>query len=297
MNVHEIVRSALHDAADQVAPIPDLPAVAIERGRRRRAARRVATAGGLVLSVAVIASAGVVVAGHTGGHGATIRPAGQGDGAQQVIADPWWDTWTTNRYDGHVDPAFLQAIRPTYDTGAGPGKITVYAAGTTADGNQWAMSTDPTEGHRIEWWQGRDNKPLVGDVPDEINPDLTWTSWSMPTQSAENGTSGNQQWLIVVGRPGTTEIDYSPDGATWRPLETRNGIAVTYFAHGFPPATARVRLSDAAGVYATGTPTGAGAGESPSASSTPASSSTPTPTATPSSITAPAYAAPPKATS
>ncbi|HWC36452.1 MAG TPA: hypothetical protein VG650_16720 [Mycobacteriales bacterium] len=299
MNIEDIVRSGLHDAADQVAPIPDLHATALQRGRRRRTTRRIATAGCVVVSVSAIIATGVAVSNGTGGgRHHNLHVAGQGDGTQQVVADPWWDTWSTDRYDGHVDPAFLQAIRPTYDTSKGPEKITVYAAGTTSDGNQWAMTTDPTEGHRIEWWQGRNNRPLVGEVPPEVDAGQTWTSWSMPTESAENGSSGNQQWLIVVGRPGTTDIDFSPDGATWRPLETHNGIAVTFFADGFPPASARVRLSDASGVYATGKPAGAGAGESPSASPLPGGSSTssPTPTAAPSSITASASAAPPSAT-
>ncbi|MGN6473598.1 MAG: hypothetical protein ACTHK4_08125, partial [Mycobacteriales bacterium] len=101
MNAEDLVRSSLREVADQVASIPDLPESAIRRGRRRRDARRAATAGGIVLSVAAIAGVGVVVADNTGGGGHhKVGVATQPSGQQQVIADPWWDTWTTDRYNG-----------------------------------------------------------------------------------------------------------------------------------------------------------------------------------------------------
>jgi hypothetical protein len=280
MNAEDLVRTSLRETAEQVAPLTGLYESAVRRGKRRRIARRTAATGAAVLSVAAITTTGVVIADHTG-HGGSHRVIGPaGSGGQQVVADPWWDTWPTDRYYNHIDLAFLQAARPTYDPSGGPEKIKVYAAGTTTDGSQWVMYTDPTEGHKIEWLQGRNNKPVEGEVPDNVDAGLTFTTWSFPTQSAEDGTSGNQQWMIVVGRPGTTEIDFSPDGATWQPLDTRNGIAVLFLPNGFPPATARVRLFDANGVYATGTPEGAGA-DTPS----PTPGSTGNPTAEPSSTT------------
>jgi hypothetical protein len=297
MNVEDLVRNGMREAADEVTPITGLHDAAVLRGRRRRAARRVATAGGVALSIAAITATGVFVADNTGGSGHHVQPAGHGPSTQHLVADPWWDTWTTDRYYGRVDPAFLSAARPTYDTSKGQVDITVYAAGTTTDGSEWAMYTDPTEGHKIEWLMGRNNRPVEGEVPAGVDPGMTWTSWSFPTQSAEDGRSGNQQWMIVVGRPGTTEIDYSIDGSTWQPMEARNGIAVKFLPNGFPPDSARVRLSDTSGVYAVGKPEGAGAGDdaSPSASPTPGPGEA-TPTATPSvgpvSTTVPASAVP-----
>lgn len=257
MNVEDVVRTGLRDAADQVAAIPYLSDTAIARGRRRRATRRAATAGGIVVSIAAITATGFVVANNAGGSGHHgFGPASHNVGTQHVIADPWWQTWTPGRHDGPVDPRFAEALGRS---------AVVYAAGTTPDGTDWAMYTYPQDGsggHRVAWQQGWDGQPDFGDVPDEFEPGMTWASWSTPTRSAHDNTSGNQQWLIVVGRPGTTAVDYSADGVTWQPLDVVQGIAVMKVttATGFPPASARIRLSDASGVYATGKPAVAGAG-------------------------------------
>ena len=271
MNVDDLIRAGLHDIAEEVTPYPGLYADAVRRGRRHRAVRRTVTASSAVLSVAAIAAGAVLLSG--GGGTQTVSPS---DSTQQVVTSPWWQLWPLGRHNGAVDPHFLAAIDPDNAM-----NVQVYAAGTTTDGTQWAMYTDAADGHRVAWMDGRDGQPLVGDVPDEVDPNLTWTSWSFPTQSAEDGTSGNQQWLIVVGRPGTTQIDFSADGTNWQPLETHDGIADVFLSSGFPPATAEVRLSDASGVYAVGTPTGAGAGQ-PDASARPTpGGDAPTPTATP----------------
>lgn len=297
MNTEDLIRSGLRDAAEQVASIPDLPETAVRRGRHRRHARRVATAGGIVLSVAAIAGGGVAIAHNTGGGGHHNVPSlGRGGQTQQVVADPWWDTWTTDRYYGGVSRAYLSNARPTYNVADGPDTITVYAAGTTADGTQWVMFTDPREGHVMQWLQGWGNQPNYGESSGTTTPYTTWTSWSIPTHAAQDGSGNVEEWLIVVGKPGTTAIDYSPDGTSWQPLQVEHGIGVMKVttATGFPPASAKVRLSDASGVYATGTPAGAGA-NAPSDSPTPGTASM-TPTATPRvapvSTTAAASAAP-----
>ncbi|MGN6474118.1 MAG: hypothetical protein ACTHK4_10805, partial [Mycobacteriales bacterium] len=231
------------------------------------------------------AGVGVVVADNTGGGGHhKVGVATQPSGQQQVIADPWWDTWTTDRYNGGVSQAFLSNARPTYNVADGPVKITVYAAGTTADGTQWVMFTDSHDGHVMEWLQGRDDQPDYGESSGTVTPDITWTSWSIPTRASQAGAADIQQWLIVVGKPGTTAIDYSSDGTNWEPMRLEHGIAVMKIttATGFPPATAKVRLSDASGVYATGSPAGAGA-NAPSDSPSPGpGDATPTATASPS---------------
>lgn len=295
MTIEDRLRNGLHDAADGVAPIPDLPDAAIQRGRRRRTVRRVTTAGGVVLSVAAIGTTGAVVANNTGGGSSHKLGVGSHNvGTQHVVADPWWDTWTTDRYYGRVDPAFLAAARPIYDRAAGPEKISVYAAGTNPDGLQWVMFTDPHDGYVMQWLEGHNNAPSYGESSGQVTPDLTWTSWTVPTEATQsNGAATVEEWLIVVGRPGTTTIDYSPDGTTWQPIDVEHGIGVMKVAThtGFPPASAKVRLSDAGGVYATGTPAGAGADANPSDSPPPGTGDatpTPTPSVSPVSTTAPA---------
>ncbi|HVY10770.1 MAG TPA: hypothetical protein VHB18_11580 [Mycobacteriales bacterium] len=262
MNVEDLVRDGLRDAAEQAAPIADLHLTAIRRGRQRRAVRRATATGGVVLTVAAIAGVGILVTNNTGGAGHhVLQPAsGGGNGQQQVVADPWWQTWTVGRHDGAVDPHFLAAAAPTYDTASGPEKIKVWAAGTTGDGTQWALYSDESSPHVMQWLQGWDGSPDFGESDQKVVPDLSWTSWTIPTRDSHDGVPNITEWLIVVGRPGTTSIDYSTDGTTWQPMNVQDGIAVMKLttATGFPPAAAKVRMADAKGVYATGVPAGAG---------------------------------------
>jgi hypothetical protein len=144
------------------------------------------------------------------------------------------------------------------------------------------MFTDPRNGHVMQWLEGRNNAPNYGENSGQVTPDVTWTSWTVPTQASQADSQAKlEEWLIVVGRPGTTTIDYSPDGSTWQPIDVQNGIGVMKVTTdtGFPPATAKVRLSDASGVYATGTPAGAGANQP---STPPSPTGDPTATASPS---------------
>ena len=279
MNVDDLIRAGLHDIAEEVTPYPGLYADAVRRGRRHRAVRRTATASSAVLAVAAIAAGAVQLSGSDGTQ--TVSPS---DSAQQVVTSPWWQTWTPNRLDGGLSQAFLTAARPTYDVNAGPEPITVYAGGTLPDGTQWVMFTDPTNRHVMQWLQGWDDNPNFGESTQTVTPDVSWTSWAIGTRAAHNDSLNDGRWLIVVGRPGTTSIDYSPDGTTWQPMTVDNGIGHLKIEGGFPPAAALVRLSDASGVYATGTPESAGAGQpDPSASPT-SGGDAPTPTATPTAV-------------
>jgi hypothetical protein len=281
MSVEDMIRSGLQDLAEQMPPIADLPATTLRQGRRRRRARRAATAGGAILSVAAITGVGLVAADNIGS-GRSLQPAAHGDATQHVVANPWWQTWTMDRYNGGITPAFLHAARPTYDVAKGPERIKVYAAGTLPDGVQWAMFTDETSPHVLQWLQGTDNHPNFGESPGAARPEMTWTSRALGTQVWEHDPSHPEGWLIVVGRPGTTSIEYSPDGVTWRSLEVENGIGLMKVktSTGFPPATAKVRLTDASGVYATGTPEGAGIDPDPQAHPTPGEATVPTATPT-----------------
>jgi hypothetical protein len=287
MNTDDLVRSGLHDLADEAIYSPDLYRVVVQRGRRRQTVRRATAASGAILTVAAVAGVGVVVADNTGGGSSQkVVPA---DDQDQAAPQPWWQTWTTDRYDGGIDQAFLTAARPIYDPASTPEDISVYAAGTTPDGSQWVMFTDPHDGHVMQWVQGWDDAPDFGESTGPATPDITWTSWTTPTLAAHNSINDTQQWLIVVGRPGTTEIDYSPDGTSWQPMDVENGIAVMKIttSTGFPPADSQVRLSDADGVYATGAPAGSGVDPNPTDSPTPSGLSTPSASETPSSLSTP----------
>jgi hypothetical protein len=284
MNVDDILRSGLHDLAEEATEVSDLHRVAVQRGRHRRSVRRAAAAGGAVLSVAALAGAAVVIANNTGGgSSAVITPLASDTSA----AAPWWQTWTIGRHNGPLDPQFLAAAAPTYDGDTAPEPIDAYAGGTMPDGTQWVMFTDPHDGHVMQWLQGWNGAPDFGESTQTVTPDVTWTSWAIGTLAAHNNYLNDGRWVIVVGRPGTTSIDYSPDGSAWQPMTVEDGIGYLKTEDGFPPATAEVRLSDANGIYATGTPTGAGAGadqtdasDSPTATASATPSTTPTPTPT-----------------
>jgi hypothetical protein len=140
------------------------------------------------------------------------------------------------------------------------------------------MYTDPHDGNVIQYLQGWDGQPDYGESPQKEQPDLTWDSFMSPTKAAHDDYTMTSQYMIIVGRPGTTSIKYAPNGTDFTDLTVHDGIAVVPLDN-FPPATAKVQLADANGVYATGTPDGAGAGASSSPTPGPGGgSSTPTPT-------------------
>ncbi|HWA66201.1 MAG TPA: hypothetical protein VG899_07515 [Mycobacteriales bacterium] len=278
MNVDDLLRSGLRDLADEAGEFPDLHHVVVQRGRRRRTVRRATAAGGAVLTVAAVAGIGVVVAGDTGGGSSAVVTPLAGD---STAAAPWWQTWQADRHDGPVDQTFLDAANHSYEATSGGGPIDVYATGTTPDGTDWVMFTDSTQPDVVQWLQGWDGAPDFGTSTGDVVPAMTWSSFATPTRAGHDMVGGDvPHWLVVVGRPGTTEIDYSPDGTSWTALPLQDGVGVIKIADGYPPATALVRLSDATGVYATGTPDGSGAAEPDGDNSAPAGSATPTATPT-----------------
>jgi hypothetical protein len=277
VNVEELLRNSLHSEAGNAAPIADLLDTSIEQGRRKQRVRRTATVFGTVAAMGIV-GAGAVVVGNVGPSSTqTVTPSSGSDPTASEPVTPWWQTWSTDRHNGPVDATFLANARPTYDDETSPEDINVWASGTAPDGTDWVMFTSHSTGHEIEWLQGWDGSPDYGESTQTTTPGITWTSFSTPTRAAHDSGVGVQQWLIIVGRPGTTGIDYSPDGQTWRPLDVRDGIAVYKVPSGFPPAAAQVRLSDGSSVYATGAPDGAGVGDNSDASPT----ATADPTATP----------------
>jgi hypothetical protein len=122
------------------------------------------------------------------------------------------------------------------------------------------MYTASHSGSSVQWLQGLDGVSGLGHDSQAVTPDLTWTSFLANSVAKPHEMWQVHRWLIVVGKPDTTEIDYSPDGTAWRPLATHNGIAMAYIDEGWPAADAMVRLSNAQGIYAEGAPDGAGLG-------------------------------------
>lgn len=277
MNVEDLLRSSLHTEADTAAPIDNLLDTSVAKGQRKQRLRRTAAVVGTVGAMGIVGGGAVVVANLGADNSQTLKVHPGSDGTSSEPGTAWWQTWTTDRHDGPVDQTFLDNARPDYGEGAGPEAIKVWASGSESDGTDWVMFTSASTGHKVQWLQGWDGSPDYGEGAGTEDPGLTWSSFSTPTKAAHDSATDLQQWLIIVGRPGTKEIDYSPDGQDWTALEVHEGIAVYKVPGGFPPATAKVRLGDENGLYATGTPAGAGAGNQTS----PPPDASATPTATP----------------
>ncbi|HVT20324.1 MAG TPA: hypothetical protein VHE57_02895 [Mycobacteriales bacterium] len=261
MNVEDLVRERLHQAAEQIPPIADLPASAVEQGRRRRALRRAAVMGGVAMAVAV--SGGAVALVHNGGGSRSVIRVSTAppthcpnDGAKGGA--PWWDAWADTRQQGRIDSSLVAAAsRYWYGVSKPPEPLCVYAGGTTPDGSTWIMYTASHAPHLMQWLQGLDGLDIDGHYEQTAVPDRTWSAFLAESVAGPHELWQEHRWLIIVGKPGTTQIDYSDDGSTWRPLQTHDGIAVAYVAQDRPPAASRIRLHDKQGVYAEGTPPGA----------------------------------------
>jgi hypothetical protein len=279
VNVEELLQRGLRADADSVTPSDNLLETATRRGQRKRFARRAGMAVTGLAAAGVVAGGFILVAdGASAGGQQIVRPAA--GGSPTSPEQPWWETWATGRHDGPIDNTFLSNARPIYDQAKGPEPINVWATGTESDGTDWVMFTDPYDGHQIQWLQGWDGQPDYG-TGQTVAPDMSWTSFSSPTRQAHD-SGGLDQWLIIVGKPGTTAIGYAADGTHYSALEVHDGIAVIH-TDGFAPAGAMVQLSDATGVYASGVPYGAGAGSSSGSPSSDGSPGTATPTPTPGS--------------
>jgi hypothetical protein len=286
MNVDELLRSSLRAEADSVTPIDDLLQSAIARGRRKQRWRRAGVAAASAGTAAVIAAAAVAVSSLGTGRTQVLTAAPGGATSRNLSsagtpARPWWKAWPTGRHDGKVDSAFTANVQSTE-----PKRVHDFATGTLPDGTDWELYTIG-RGTVANWVQGWNGSPDYGEAARSAQPGMTWTSFSTPTLAAHRSTNPrfNQQWLIIVGKPGTTAIEYASDGKHWKSVPVVDGIGIVKIRHGFAPAGSLVRLSDANGVYATGAPDGAGAGQ-------PGSSGTATPTATPGTTARPGNVSP-----
>jgi hypothetical protein len=278
MNVEELLRTSLHDEAQRVDPITDLLSSSVALGRRKQRVRRASLVSGSAVALAAVVGGGIAVANLSPDDRASVTPGTTGGSPSGSDATPWWDTWPGTRHYGPIDKPFVASARPQYDGEQQPEQIDVWATGTMPDGTDWVMFTSPTTGHALQRVQGWNGEKDYADGQDVATPDMTWTSWTSPTLAAHNDYRTEQEWLIVVGRPGTTAISYAADGTTFTAMDVRDGIGVMKI-DGYIPQTAKVQLADASGVYATGTPYGAG--PDPLASPSPTEGTeggTPTPT-------------------
>jgi hypothetical protein len=227
----------------------------------------------------IVAAGAVVVANLGPSNTQSVKTQPGSDGSSSLPVTPWWQTWTADRHNGPVDQTFLTNAKPQYDGESAPEDIKVWATGSMPDGSVWVMFTSHTTGHEIQWLQGYDSQPDFGESTQTTTQYLTWDSFAFGTQAAHDDYHKHQTWMIVVGEPGTTDIEYAADGSHFNtPLDMHDGIGVLKLEE-YAPSGAKVQLSDASGVYATGTPMGAGAlaDNDP----TPNPTATATPTATP----------------
>jgi len=257
--IDELVRETLTADAETHHATGDLAARSIATGRRIRRRRQAGIATVSLASVAMIVGGSLAIAGVTGhdsrntdsisvGHHGGGKP--NGGTVSKPAAKPWWKSWSTDRaYGDPPSPAFVTAA-----TSGGP--ATVYASGTMPDGTEFVAYTVNGDRHHVaEYTQGWNNSPDFGQAAGE-GPTAGATAQYLTVESptaVSGGESGHgtSQWLIVVGRPGTTRASYSADGKTWQATDVQDGIAVLRLPSQAPP-TAQIKLGDDIGEYVVG---------------------------------------------
>jgi hypothetical protein len=265
MPVEDLLRDLFTRDADRQPCPTGLYQRAVADGiglRRRRRAGQVA--GSLILAggaaAAVVVASGWVVGSHRT-HGPATRPAPLSGTASPSSSSsptaspsfsssptaPWWQTWPTGRsYGTPPSAAFLAALDPGAD-------VQVYADGTLPDGEEFAMYLDPATGHAVQYGQGWGNSPDYASGQTSADPQMNYYIIQLAsTAAARSSGSDNSTWAIVIGRPGTTAIDYSIDGGPWQPMRVSHGIGVLARASGQPSSMVALRLIDSSGRYAQG---------------------------------------------
>jgi hypothetical protein len=264
-DIDQLLRDVLSTDAQTQAHPSELTARSMVMGRRLRQRRRVGMASVAIASVGVIVGGSLAVSDAVGNHDHTsqkvIVPAAGGSpkahakprARTRAGADstPWWQSWPTDRvYGDRPGAAYL----------TDPGTSTVYASGTLPDGTDFIVEYDSkTDQHHVpDFTQGWNGVPDFGEAVGEgptAGPDAEFLSLESPTLATggpgASAGSATSQWLVVVGRQGTTAASYSADGVTWQPMDVQNGIAVLKLP-ALAPTTAELELSDASGQYVDG---------------------------------------------
>jgi hypothetical protein len=245
MITEQELRTALTRDIGQVAVPADLVGGALQRGKRMRMRRRIAVSATATVSVLGISFGAVHIAGglRESDH-VVVQPTHDGSSSAA-----WWETWAPNRQFGPpVSDGFLSRIRPQYDGETQPEHIRVWATATMPDSTNFVVYTDKQSPHTAQWISAYDEQPNFGEATDVR--DNAWLWVAAPTASSHAHNGDMSEWLVIVGRPDTKEVDYAPDGRTWISLTTENGIGTIRLASGLPSADAKVRLSDQTGIYA-----------------------------------------------
>jgi hypothetical protein len=253
MPVEDLLRDLFTRDADRQPYPTGLYQRAVADGirlRRRRWAGQIA--GSLILAGAaatvVILAPGWVAGSHRAHSPATPPAPLSGTASPSSSASPtasWWQTWPTGRsYGTPPSSAFLAALDPGAD-------VQVYADGTLPDGEEFAMYLDPATGHAVQYGQGWGNSPDYATGQSSADPQMNdYIIQLASTAAARSSGNDNSSWAIVIGRPGTTAIDYSINGGPWQPMQVSNGIGVLGRASGQPSGMVALRLIDASGQYA-----------------------------------------------
>ena len=256
MPVEDLLREVFEREADR-QPLPaGLYQRSLKNGARLRRRRRAGqVAGACVLVAGAVAAAAAVpgwvttarpsrvIAPAQGATSATSSPSAAP--SPSSAAPPWWQTWPTGRTFGTAPSARFLAQA---DPGAA---IRVYADGTLPDGEEFAMYLDPADGHAVQYIQGWGSNPDFGSGATSPAPHLNDYIIQLATTSAtHSGGTDNSTWAIVIGRPGTTRIEYSIGGGRWQPMQLRQGIGVLLRASGQPAQLVALRLYDSHGEYA-----------------------------------------------
>lgn len=255
--IEELIRETLatdaagHHAAD------DLAGRSMRAGRRLRRRRTVERTALSLISAAGLVAGSLAVAGAVGGDRQVVIPAHHGNNnASDLITvhatGPWAD-WPRDRVYGSKPTATFFRGLPTGSS--------LLGSGTLPDGMQFSFAQTTNNDEPVADIGGIGNQPLWGDQPGAGDPayraDAPYFGYEMMTAATydngqEDGNGG--YWVVILGQPGTAAAELTVDGSTWRQMQVEHGIAVAkvHTPGAGIPVTARIRLSDAAGLYADG---------------------------------------------
>jgi hypothetical protein len=253
MPVEDLLRDFFTREADRQPSPAGLYQRAVADGMRLRRRRRAGQLAGSVILAGAAASAVILAPAWGAGSQRAHAPANphvplQGtaspSSSSSPAAPPWWQTWPAGRsYGTPPSSVFLAALAP----GA---HVQVYADGTLPDGEEFAMYLVPATGHAVQYSQGWGNSPDYGTGESSADPQMNDYIIQLASTAAARSETNNSTWAIVIGRPGTTAINYSVSGGPWQPMHISNGIGVLARASGQPAGIVVLRFVDASGQYA-----------------------------------------------
>lgn len=267
---HEL-EQVLASHADDLAPCGDL-LEGVEREARGIRRRRGVLTGAAALSVLAIAVAVPLATRGAGSSDPGLGFATQGPSAAstpsaepsrspagQPFADLGWPPRGPRADDGPLANRALAALLHSFDAGHKPDEtgVKMLWAGSLPDGRVVAaMQTAEVRGQEqklfatfyVEGADASDGRIVHRTEVTAINPQSTQVGDGPRQLSAY--IDGAEDCVVIIGAPGTGQLEFSTDGRRYTTVETVDGVGIIAVTKGEDRAAYRVRVYDGNGVVA-----------------------------------------------